>query len=627
MGRRSVATLLCLAVVAASGTARGQVHVTMRTDRERAAVGEPFTLEVRVEATNANVTSVDAPDLSQFDVLSQRVARPMTFSFGFGGTQQFVQATTVYTYELSARHAGHFTFAPARAIVSGHAYAGNAIAIEITGTGGASIPPTNGGTDPGAGFTPAGPPGGNAPPAGTLDGAQFDPQGFVRTVVDKPRPYVGEQVTVTIYLYVRGGVRSAPVASREAAADGFWVHDLLPPQRTLEATDQMVSGVPFRVYVLRRFAAFPLQPGTLTIGAMHVACDVGSVFDIFGTSPIRSFERDGVPVSVDAQPLPDAGRPRGDVYVGHYTVTNALDRTQAATGDAVTMTATVRGTGNLRDVRLPTPSVDGLTFLEPQLRDNVESPNDLVGGTRVVEWLVVPQRAGHFTIPPLGVATFDPQTATFGRVESTALTLVAAGQPLAGSPGGDTPPPDGATPPPADAPRFGALRGDSALLRRTPTVSSRAFYPWAAGAFPTAFLGLLAFGALRRRALQSRERGAPERLVRSARKRLAAAESIANAGDAPAFYGEVTRSLLAVLEVRAGEPLAGLTHAALRRHLVTRGMADDLAVRIAEELDGADFARFSAAGTSREEMERTMDRVQALLERIDRFSRAPREKS
>src|SRR5262249_55085016 len=158
--------------------------------------------------------------------------------------------------ELAARRTGHIRLTPARAIVAGHTYASNDLTLDVA---------AGGGTAPN-GFSPATPD--PTPPAGTsLDGATFDPEGFLPTVVDKPPPYAGEQVTVTIYLYVRGSIRGAPVAQREPSSDGFWVHDLLPPMRTLDATNQTVSGIPFQVYVLRRFAAFPLQPGQLTIGA------------------------------------------------------------------------------------------------------------------------------------------------------------------------------------------------------------------------------------------------------------------------------------------------------------------------------------------------------------------------
>jgi hypothetical protein len=74
-----------------------------------------------------------------------------------------------------------------------------------------------------------------------------------------------------------------------------------------------------------------------------------------------------------------------------------------------------------------------------------------------------------------------------------------------------------------------------------------------------------------------------------------------------------------MLEARLGEPTGGLTYDQLRSHLRTRGMDDDLAQRLTDELEGGDFARFSAAGVSSDEMSRCVQRTEALLDRLERF--------
>lgn len=636
----AIAVLVVSALIGRGRAAAQSATVHMNASPTSVAVGDVIVLEIRADATGGRVQNFEPPDLSGFDVVSRRVATPMSFQFGFGGQTQVMQSSSVQTLELLARRPGRYALKPARVLVGGHRFESNRLTIVVVPAG--QTPPPDsaqngappGGTSGGTPTNPLGPlanllgeplpPQGGAigPPTGPLDGAEFDSQAFVRTVVDKREPYVGEQVTVTIYLYVRGGIRSAPAATREPSAEGFWVHDLLPPQRALEATEQVVGGTSFRVYVLRRFAAFPLSAGELTIGAMKIDIQSGGGFDLFGGSPARALHRDGVPMPIRARELPAAGRPSGSVHVGRFTTEASLDRPQAATGDAVTLTARVRGSGNLRDVHIATPVIDGLSILEPQIRDQIEAPGDLVGGTRTFEWLIVPQRPGAFTIPPIGFATFDPANGTYARADSAALTLTAAG---AATP---APPPETAEPAPgaepgeiADEPGagYGPLRTESALLRPATALSSERWFPWAAATPPLLLLATLLASALRRRAAARTGAKAPERAVKGARKRLAHAESFAATGDARGYYGEVTSALKAVLEARLGEPVGGLTLARLRTRLIERGMPDELATRIVEELEGAEFARFSATGSSREEMSRTSDRVQALTERIDRF--------
>src|SRR5690606_17957534 len=121
-----------------------------------------------------------------------------------------------------------------------------------------------------------------------------------------------------------------------------------------------------------------------------------------------------VPVEVTVRPLPAEGRPAGDVHVGQLSLEASLDRTQVPTGDAVTLTLRATGSGQVRALRIESPSIDGLRVLSPQTRDEINAPGDVVAGVRTYEWLVVPEREGTFRIPPFRVATFDPVTRRYG---------------------------------------------------------------------------------------------------------------------------------------------------------------------------------------------------------------------
>jgi hypothetical protein len=424
-----VAASVALTLSAAPPRASAQqADVVMSIDRSEAGPGEPLLLEIRINATNGRVESVNPPDLSRFTILGQEDLRPMQFSFSFGGGGATVaQSSVVRRYRLVAKALGRIELGPARVVVGGRTFRSNPLSVTIRDPSQAQQAPTDVAAPP-----TANPPG-YAPPTGTLDGAHFDRTAFLRTVVDKTTAHVGEQVTATLYLYVHGSLGSSPEVSREATTDGFWVHDLTPRDDRDLVTEQTAGGIPFRVYLLKRMALFPLRAGTLTIGAMHLTAQTAMGFDTWGVAQPEAFDREGVAVSITVQDLPSAGRPSGDVYVGNYTIETRLDRPQAATGDAVTLTCVVRGSGNMRELRIELPTIPGLNILAPQVNDEVSAPSDLVGGSRTFEWLVVPQRAGTYTIPAMGFSVFDPQSDSYARVAAPALTLVAAGNPIATS--------------------------------------------------------------------------------------------------------------------------------------------------------------------------------------------------
>ena len=596
----SLALALALPAVPAAAQQDVSASVTMSADRTALQVGDVFRLEVRAEVTGAANAQVELPELGAFDVLGRQVSTPVQFRFGFGSQTQLVQSTTVHLLTLRAREAGTFDLSPAAVVApGGRRFESERLTIRVGGPANAVDPVA----DP------------SVPPPLTGDGAQFDPEGFVRTVVDDARPTVGQQVTVTVYLYSRQPLRGGLQITQEPTTEGFWVHDLLPPTRSLEGQRQNVRGVDFNVYVLRRLAAFPLRAGALTIGATGITVTTGGIFDIFGRGS-APLSRVGVPLSLEAQPLPDEGRPAGNVHVGSLELTATLDRAQVATGDAVELTVTARGEGQVRQVNLPSPAAPGLRVLEPEIRDEVTSPRGVVGGSRTFRWLIVAERPGETRLGPFEVPVFDPRARTYSVARAPALTLTAAGNPT-----GVAEAPDEAGPSADDREiTLGPIRTRSELAR-SPSSLRVAAAPWLPYAFaiaPLVFAGALLVRTLRRRGDEASR--ANKTKAREAKRRLSAAATHASANAPAPFYAAIAQALKELLESKLERPVGSLTHAELRRVLGARGLDGALADRVVDELEGCDFARFAAAGARPEEMQSCLTRAKALLDELERFT-------
>lgn len=616
--RRRGGALVLLAALAIAARADAQppgapatAALTMSADRTQMEAGEIFRLTVEARVTGASNVDVVLPDLAPFDVIARQVSTPFSLRFGFGGAQQ-VQSTVRHVLTLRARQVGRIALPPAYVQLGGQRFESNALTFDVGGAPGDPSP-----TDPQAA---------DLPPAQSVDGMQFDPNGFLRTWVDEGQPYVGQQVTVTVYLYLPGPLRGSPQVTQEPTADGFWVQDLLSPSRQLTPRAQAMNGRSFEVYLLRRFAAFPLTPGELTIGAPALSVEPGGIFGIFGGGGGETFTRTGLPVTIRARELPAEGRPPGDPHVGSLELALELDRTQVATGDAVTLTLTASGRGPLQQLRVPDPVADGLRVLAPEVRDAVSTPNDVVGGTRTIRWLLVPERPGTYPLGPFEIPVLDPRDGTWSVARSPALSLVAAGN---AAPGDDDPGAAGAAPPSPSDPtiRFGPIHTESELARTHVSLSSQ---PWFLGLLavgPAAFLVGLAIRTARRRALRDDPSKAPKRARKAAQQRLAAAKDHAAADEPRAFYAAIAKALKDVLEAKLGRAVGSLTFAELREALAARGMDEGLASRLVDELEGCDFARFSAVGVSSGEMESCLGRARELLEGLDRFQPTPEEGS
>lgn len=607
---------LALALVALTtllpAAARAQVRVSMTASASRVAVGEPFAVEIRIETKGEDPDEVELPDFGELEVLGRSTARPMSFSFGFGsgGQHARVKSEIIYTFTLRAPEAGVHTIRPVIVKTEGRRIASQSLSIMVLepsqALGGGP------GATPGAGAVQSDDDGTPAPPTGPLDGARYDPTMFVRTVVDKKRAYVGEQVTVTIYLYLRGQLGDSPSITREPTLEGFWSQDLLPMQRSLSAVRQEVNGRSYNAYVLRRFAAFPLRAGTLDIGAPAVEVGGGgSIFDLL-TGPSRPMQREGVKVSIEALPLPAQPTAGAPTYTGTLTLDAALDASSAKIGDAVTLRLTAKGHGNLRGLTLAGPRLDGVELLAPEIDDQVTHDLDQLGGQRTFRWLLLPRTPGTLKIPSFVVDVFDPESGRFSTVRSQPLTLTVSGtaQPAPrAEPSRDAAPSGTGTD--LLAPRFGPVRTESALRRQEPALSERGFFWPLVLAAPLLLLGV--WGGQRVQRLVAARRSAhPE--SEAAREASARIDEAARAsGDPRRALSLLSSALKRALEAKLGEPVGGMTLSALEKHLVARGLDPKLVARAVAQLGALDQARFDPNAQGAVEISRAVDGVRAFV--------------
>lgn len=623
----ALAVLSCvIGLVSLTATAHAQTgECRLAAETTSVVLGQVFRLEATChgQGAEAGMPELALPD---FEIMSRQASRPMQFTFGMGGQQQIVESTTRLALLVRARREGRYEVGPASATLGNTRITSGTIHISVGGSG--SVPPQPGQPsqpmmNPGQPGQPAAPDGTNGPPAGPLDGAVYDDQAFIRTVVDRHEAVIGQQVTVTFYLYVRS-LATQPQITQQPSTDGFWVHDLLDRNAPPDAVMQRVGSTSFRVYTLRRFAAFPLREGELTIGAMEMHVPVGNPLDMIFGGPQSDLVRTSVPVQIAVRPLPAGGASGAPVHVGALSVEATLDRAQVPTGDAVTLDLHMTGRGQVDAITTPPIAIDGLRVLQPEVDQRTTVVSERVGGDRSVRWLLVPERPGTYTLGPFRWAVFDPDAQTWSVAEAPALTLVAAGNPTqvptTSEPGQPSERDSAEAPDADDAAAFGPVRTSSAFARRTPRLASTAYFAIGLALGPIALLvtSLVLLG--RRRSAANAEAGAADRATREARRKLDEAERAIGGKDTRAFYGAVTQSLKQILEVRLGRAVGSLTHTELKRHLVDRGMTSELASRVKDELEGAEMARFSAAGGEESEMRSTLDRARALFADLQRFT-------
>jgi hypothetical protein len=290
----------------------------------------------------------------------------------------------------------------------------------------------------------------------------------------------------------------------------------------------------------------------------------------------------------------------------------------------VTLKIAVKGTGNVRNVRPPAlPPLEGWKSYEPKVDVAVDG-GEVISGTKTVEWLLRPERAGKTTLPSFVLETFDPAARRYRQARTKPFELIVSGE--AGSSGQTGPNAAAGVGSPAGLENVisGTIR--PIRVRSRPSGELGVAFLHGAGlpttvvAPPLALALLSLFGRVRERLGRDSRRTRRRRARTMARRRLRAAEAHRAAGRAGAFYVEIDRVLREALVERLGAQVGGLRLDELGALLDARGLPAADAAGIVRALEAADEARFAPGGESADpaELSAALARADELLDAIEK---------
>ena len=436
--------------------------------------------------------------------------------------------------------------------------------------------------------------------------------------------YAGEPVNGTLKLYTRINL-SGIQELRYPDFKGFLKEDIeTPPLRSLET--EVIDGVQYGTGVIQRFVLYPQVSGELRIDPAEMTVLVQErtgtrdpffddpFFDNFFSS-VSTVPRKvaTLPVTVRVKPLPEPRPADFHGAVGSFTIESSISGTDAKLNDAITMTVTLRGTGNLNLAGEPVINFpQGIEKYDPKV---TLRGGGTATGTKVFEYLLIPRNTGTFEIPPVSYSVFDPRQGKY-------VTLRAGGFSVSvtGTPGQE----EGAAPvyiPGEDVKYLGQdiryiRNGDGRLTTlSSPLVSTLHYWLWFALAlFVAGAVLLLRRGQMKRNADIAGLRN--RRASRNARTRLAKANALLKSGRNDLVNAEIARALWGYLGDRLRIPQSEITRDKCNAALRQRNTGEDLLTELDMVLTATEYSQYAplSEGESPAALAR---RAAALIGRLD----------
>jgi hypothetical protein len=447
--------------------------------------------------------------------------------------------------------------------------------------------------------------------------------------LSKKTAFVGEQLIYNLRIIPSQGVQqiNLPQDLQKLIGEKFWFQRL---DKNVEAKVVKVNGQNARVFDVR-IVLFPLLAGKADLSGIPVEYQQvsrtqrrrsGSVFDMFedeffGAGSVVNMTAMASPISMDVLPLP-AGAP-GDFTgsVGEYTLNASTDKTTLPSGDALTLTVTIRGDGEPKSITKPKlPDLGQFEVFDPEVTTGTSVQGSTLTTTKTFKYVMVPHRRGEYNLGPVGFTYFDPEKRVYAEAKSQPIVIsVTQGKELAASAnrimsqreiadiGSD----------------IRHIKGGSQPLRSENDFIYK--HPWFWLLFPPSPVAFAMLLLVRGR---SRRMAADATLKRKTmagaqlKRRLKEANEALKQKNAREFYKALSQAVVGFASDKLNVEFRGLTVEDAKAQLRKRGITEASVNEYEKVLQMCDFGQFGGGAKDEKAWKESLDAAENLLRMMDR---------
>lgn len=556
------------------------VSFEMSSDAESVGVGSTFTVTISLQ--NASLNRFKPPSFGPAFKILGSPATNRQLSIINGKKSE----TLSLTYRLAARKVGRFTIPPARVTVDGQEIKTDALEIEVV----------------------------------KLQDREdrrltVSEEVFIRAELDTQRQYVtGQQIILDYVLYTAVDVENYSLLS-ESSYEGFYARSI----RYLRSnfTRKVYKGKEYNTKILQRVALFPQNAGTYNIDPLILQVGIvkeknsrrrRSIFPPM-SSMLKFVEISTAPLQIEVAPVPPDTSGQFSGAVGRYEIMATIDKSTLTTDDAVSLTITIEGTGDIKRVQSPSahfpPSFQ--VYDSKVVDEQSYEKQGRLAGKKTFELIGVPREAGTFSVQPT-FAFYHPDSNRI--VLSRGKTFVLEVTP------GNGKSTFSQTEKAQD--QIQPLFAGHSLKRSGEFQAIRRMGGWWILLIPLASIPLLWWWRKRQRDRKGTLEGLRSR--RQAKKRAAERLKIAadylEAGQARGFYDALYQALSGYATEQLLLPRSALSPSNIEAQLPLQGIPSELAASFAQLFAKSEMGRFAGLGQP-EERQQLYEQAKNLLENME----------
>lgn len=252
---------------------------------------------------------------------------------------------------------------------------------------------------------------------------------FVRVSFSKTKAFEQEPIIATIKVYTRYDISNF-MPKTQPTFNGF-LSEELPVGNNVEREN--VDGINYYTAVLKKCLLYPQKSGKLTVNAGQYDVTIRQYervsmgFFVTNRPVERNVTTSSNAATIIVEPLPEP-KPAGFTNaVGKFNLETSLDSDLLKTNEAALFTYKISGTGNIKFLTEPVMDFPaGFDVYTPKSDIDAHVTGSNMTGTFKVDYTIVPQEVGNYTIKPAPFHYFDPESRTYKVIEPADIKVSVA---------------------------------------------------------------------------------------------------------------------------------------------------------------------------------------------------------
>lgn len=178
---------------------------------------------------------------------------------------------------------------------------------------------------------------------------------------------------------------------------------------------EIINGQQYESRIIKKMVLFPQRTGTFSIDPFVLQLSIVTGQSGFFRRSVAYETESSEPVDILIKPLPSGAPADFNGSVGKFQIRTRIDKPSLSTDDAVTLTFTITGTGDIKRIHAPELVLPGdFELYDPSLanENSIMGPDGLMLNEKTFEYIFVPNQPGNYDIKPT-FSYFDVDSAKY----------------------------------------------------------------------------------------------------------------------------------------------------------------------------------------------------------------------